>query len=156
MDRVAIVGASGSGKTTLAHELGARRGLTVIDLDTLYHRPGWEPISTPEFRALVAEQLEGAARWVVAGNYTMVADLVHGSADTIVWLAATGGGPVAAPGTFWHDRTSRPTHRMKKTEEQPGTLERFLNRMADDAAPYLPQAPIRDAGSTEPETDTTS
>ena len=76
-------------------------------------------------------------------------------ADTIVWLVASDEA-ADANGTFWHDRMARPTHRMKKTEEQPGTRERFLKRMADDAATYLSQAPIRDTGSTQPETDTTA
>lgn len=86
MERVAIVGASGSGKTTLAHRLAAIHGLSVIDLDRLYHRPGWAPTPTPEFRRIVAEALAEAGRWAVAGNYAVVADLVHGSADAIVWI----------------------------------------------------------------------
>lgn len=88
MKRVAISGASGSGKSTLARQLAERLGVERIDLDELFHRPNWEPTPTPEFRARVADRLAqtGDRGWVVAGNYTMVMDLTHGAADTIVWL----------------------------------------------------------------------
>lgn len=85
VERVAIVGPSGAGKTTLAGTLAERIGATVIDLDALFHQENWQPSPTAEFRARVAESLE-TPRWCVAGNYSQVLDLVHGSADTIIWL----------------------------------------------------------------------
>ena len=45
-------------------------------------------------------------------------------ADTLVWLAATGGGPEAAPGTFWHDR------RPRRTSYVPGTATNDAERAA--------------------------
>lgn len=86
MNHVAIVGPSGSGKTTLAGIVAERIGGTDIDLDGLFHQPDWQPTPTPEFRAAVTTTLEAEQRWVVAGNYTVVMDLVQGGADTIVWL----------------------------------------------------------------------
>ncbi len=90
MQRIAIVGASGSGKSTLARVLATKLDLAHLELDELFHRPGWEPTPTPEFRMIVAEALTAADRdrggWVIAGNYSMVADLFQGRADTIVWL----------------------------------------------------------------------
>lgn len=85
MRRVAIVGGPGAGKSTLSVKLAAAIDATPIDLDTLYHRENWEPTPTPEFRAKVADALQ-TERWVVAGNYSVVMDIVHGQADTIVWL----------------------------------------------------------------------
>ncbi len=43
-------------------------------------------------------------------------------ADTVVWLAATK--PAPPSGTFWHDRRQRPTHYLRRTEPQPGDVER--------------------------------
>ncbi len=85
MRRISIVGGSGSGKSTLAERLGERLDAPVVELDALFHQANWEPTPTPEFRAKVAAALE-AQRWVVAGNYSTVMDIVHGRADTIVWL----------------------------------------------------------------------
>jgi adenylate kinase family enzyme len=84
MDRVAIVGSPGSGKSTLAKELSAALGLHHVELDSLFHRPDWEPTPVPEFRAKVAEALS-VDRWVVDGNYRPVSDMTQGWADTIVW-----------------------------------------------------------------------
>ena len=90
MQRIAIVGASGSGKSTLARELATRLDIAHLELDELFHRPGWEPTPTPEFRMIVADAIATADRdhggWVIAGNYAMVADLFQGGADTILWL----------------------------------------------------------------------
>lgn len=85
MQRVTIVGGSGAGKSTLAAELAALLDARHVELDELFHQPGWEPTPTPEFRAEVAGALD-TERWVVAGNYSVVMDLTQGAADTIVWL----------------------------------------------------------------------
>lgn len=85
MKRVAIVGASGSGKSTLAQRLAMKIGGQYVELDALFHRADWEPTPTPEFRAKVATALD-TERWVTAGNYSTVMDIIHGQADTIVWL----------------------------------------------------------------------
>ena len=87
-----VIGASGSGKSTVAAQLAERLDATLIELDQLFHRPNWEPTPTPEFRMNVMEAIAAADGnadrngWVVAGNYPVVSDLTHGSADTIVWL----------------------------------------------------------------------
>jgi adenylate kinase family enzyme len=85
VERIAIVGGSGSGKSTMASTLAARLDAPCVELDALFHQRGWQPTPTPEFRAKVADALLGE-RWVVAGNYSVVMDIVHGQADTIVWL----------------------------------------------------------------------
>jgi adenylate kinase family enzyme len=85
MDRVAIVGTPGGGKSTLARDLERSLGLVRVELDALFHKPGWEETPVSEFRATVAEALSGG-RWVVDGNYRTVSDMTQGWADTIVWL----------------------------------------------------------------------
>jgi adenylate kinase family enzyme len=83
--RIAIVGNSGSGKTTLAGQVAARLDLERVELDALFHQPGWSPLDEQDFREQVAARLAGP-RWVVDGNYSAVRDLVWGEADTLVWL----------------------------------------------------------------------
>ncbi len=82
---IAVVGNSGSGKSTFAAALASRLGSAHVELDGIFHQPGWTERSTAEFRALVAEQTD-APGWVVDGNYSQVRDLVWGRADTVVWL----------------------------------------------------------------------
>jgi adenylate kinase family enzyme len=87
--RITVYGPSGSGKSTLAAELGARLGLSVIDLDHVYHRgPTWDDdLTTEEFRAAVVELLaRHPGGWVIAGNYSMVRDLILPHAETAIWL----------------------------------------------------------------------
>ena len=85
MDRVSVVGSSGAGKSTLARAIADRIDGHHVELDELFHQAGWIPTPTPELRRNVAAALD-VDRWVVCGNYTKVADLVQGGADTIVWL----------------------------------------------------------------------
>jgi adenylate kinase family enzyme len=80
-----VVGNSGSGKTTFAAELARRIGAPHLELDSVFHQPGWEPLPAEEFRARVAAFTAGDL-WVVDGNYSKVLDLVWPCADTVVWL----------------------------------------------------------------------
>jgi adenylate kinase family enzyme len=85
VQRVSVVGNSGSGKTTFAAELARRIGAPHLELDSVFHQPGWEPLPAEEFRVRVAAFTAGD-RWVVDGNYSGVLDLVWPRADTVVWL----------------------------------------------------------------------
>lgn len=85
MQRVAVVGNSGSGKSTLARQLAAGLDLVHVELDAIFHQPGWTPLPEPEFRDRVAPLVAGD-RWVTDGNYGAVRDLVWARADTVVWL----------------------------------------------------------------------
>lgn len=80
-----MVGNSGSGKSTLARRLAARLGAPHVELDAIYHQPGWQELPPAEFRAAVATVV-AADRWVIDGNYSEVRDLVLAEADTVVWL----------------------------------------------------------------------
>src|SRR5262244_3847673 len=84
--RVSVVGTSGSGKSTLGAALAARIGADYLELDSVFHQPGWVPLPREQFRERVAAAVAGE-RWVIDGNYTsQVKDLIWARADTVVWV----------------------------------------------------------------------
>ena len=84
MQRIIVVGSQGSGKTRLSLALGKKLGLPVIHLDVLYWRPGWKPSDTEDFRARVAEAIEGEG-WVIDGSFAGLAmDLTLARADQLI------------------------------------------------------------------------
>ena len=85
MRRISVVGNSGSGKSTLAAAIAAALQVPHLELDAVFHQPGWQPLETGLFRARVAEFVE-ADGWVVDGNYSAVQDLVWQRADTVAWI----------------------------------------------------------------------
>jgi len=84
--RILVAGTSGAGKTTMARALSARLGLPHIDIDGLYHGPGWVP--RPEFAADVAAFV-AADEWVTEWQYSAVRPLLLARADLLVWLDLT-------------------------------------------------------------------
>jgi adenylate kinase family enzyme len=80
-----VVGCSGSGKTRLARALAQVLDSSCVELDSIFHQPGWTELSTDEFQARVNEATEPDA-WVVDGNYSSVRDIVWEKADTVVWF----------------------------------------------------------------------
>ena len=87
MRRVSVVGTSGSGKTTVARRLSEGLGAPHVELDALFHGPGWQPAEGGAFLAAVDRATAGDA-WVVDGNYRAVVGEgpVWARADTVVWL----------------------------------------------------------------------
>lgn len=85
VERVAMVGNSGSGKTTVGRMLAAQLDAPFLELDSLYHQAGWEPLPTEEFRRRVGSFV-AADRWVIDGNYGAVRELIWDRADTVVWF----------------------------------------------------------------------
>jgi adenylate kinase family enzyme len=84
--RVSVLGNSGSGKSTLARRAADRLGVPYIELDALFHLPGWTERPLDEFKALIVERTSGDG-WVVDGNYRLAnSDVVWPRADTLVWL----------------------------------------------------------------------
>lgn len=83
--RVLIAGVTGSGKTTLARRIAARWDLRHVEIDALFHGPGWTP--RPEFlddvRAFAATE-----RWVTEWQYTSQGtdSVLAPRADLLVWL----------------------------------------------------------------------
>jgi adenylate kinase family enzyme len=83
--RVSVVGNSGSGKSALARNLAAVLGVPHLELDSVFHQPGWEPLPHDEFQRVVAARADEDG-WVIDGNYSAVRPVVWARADTVVWL----------------------------------------------------------------------
>jgi adenylate kinase family enzyme len=81
--RVLVAGTSGAGKTTLAAAVGRVLGVPHVELDALFHGPGWTP--RPEFQAEVLALASGQA-WVTEWQYAAVRPLLLARADLLVWL----------------------------------------------------------------------
>jgi adenylate kinase family enzyme len=85
MRRVSIVGVPGSGKTTIGRRLATSLGVPFVELDEIFHQPGWEDLPLDDFRSRVSDAVS-TDEWVVDGNYSAVQDLVWQRAETVVWL----------------------------------------------------------------------
>ena len=85
MRRVSVVGVPGSGKSTLGRQLAERLAVPYVELDSIFHQPGWTPLPQEQFRRRVAGIASGDG-WVIDGNYSAVRPLVWARADTVVWL----------------------------------------------------------------------
>jgi len=83
--RVVVIGVTGSGKSMFAEKLATRFDLTYIELDALYWEPGWQPAPLDVFRARVENAVQ-CEKWIAAGNYHIVRDLVWQKAEAIIWL----------------------------------------------------------------------
>jgi adenylate kinase family enzyme len=92
--RVVVIGSTSSGKSTLAKRLADRFALNFVELDSLHWEPNWHEASDEVFRARVAEATR-AERWVVAGNYLRVRDIVWPRAEAVIWL------DYSFPRVFW-------------------------------------------------------
>ncbi len=100
-------------------------GACHVELDSIYHQPGWTPLAADEFRARVAAATE-SPRWVVDGNYSVVHEVVWGKADTVVWFDLPYATVLA--------RTIRRTVRRTATREElwNGNREPFSNLWSVD------------------------
>jgi adenylate kinase family enzyme len=83
--RLVVIGVTSSGKSTLAENLARRFDLCYIELDALHWEPGWKAASLEVFRTRV-EMATQAERWIVAGNYHVVRDLIWPPAEAVIWL----------------------------------------------------------------------
>jgi adenylate kinase family enzyme len=80
-----LVGSPGSGKTTVGRTLASSLGVPFVELDSIFHQPGWQELSREDFRERVGGVV-AEPEWVVDGNYSVVRDLVWDRADSVVWL----------------------------------------------------------------------
>lgn len=60
-------------------------GVPHVELDSLFHQPGWVSLPADEFRQVVGTAAAGDG-WVMDGNYSAVRPIVWARADTVVWL----------------------------------------------------------------------
>lgn len=83
MNRVIVAGTSGAGKTTLAAAIAERLGIEHVEIDGLFHGPGWTP--QPSFMDDVRAFAEGEA-WVTEWQYDLARPLLLSRATLAVWL----------------------------------------------------------------------
>jgi adenylate kinase family enzyme len=81
--RVVVAGTSGAGKTTVAAAIAARLGVPHVEIDGLFHGPGWTP--NPDFVAAV-ERFTAEPAWVTEWQYGVVRPLLADRAQLVVWL----------------------------------------------------------------------
>jgi adenylate kinase family enzyme len=93
----------------MARALARSLACPYIELDAIFHQPGWTELAEPEFRRRVDQATE-APSWVVDGNYSVVQDIIWDRADTVVWFDL----PFAT--VMW--RTIRRTFRRVLTREE--------------------------------------
>jgi adenylate kinase family enzyme len=80
-----VIGTTGFGKSTLAEKLARRLGLEFVELDALRWEKNWKSAPDDVFR----QRVEAATRspaWAVAGNYSLVRDIVWPRAQAVIWL----------------------------------------------------------------------
>jgi hypothetical protein len=90
--RVSMVGVSGSGKSTVGKELARRLAVPHVELDAIFHQPGWTPLPAEQFRWRVTAIASGDG-WVIDGNQRCAA----------TGLAARGQRGVAGPAPAYGD-----------------------------------------------------
>ncbi|REF38072.1 adenylate kinase [Thermasporomyces composti] len=87
MKRVVIVGRGAAGKSTLALRLGTLTGLPVIELDTVFWRPGLTA-TPPEEWAATQRELARRPAWIMDGDLGPydVLNVRLRAADTVIML----------------------------------------------------------------------
>lgn len=83
--RIVIIGTTSSGKSTLAEQLANKLKLEFIELDALHWEPNWKEADPAVFRERVEHAIR-AKGWVVAGNYSVVRNIIWSRADAVIWL----------------------------------------------------------------------
>ncbi len=81
--RVLVAGTSGAGKTTVAARVGDALGIGPVEIDVLFHGPGWRP--REQFLADV-ETFTARPTWVTEWQYGVARPLLAERADLLVWL----------------------------------------------------------------------
>lgn len=85
MNRVMIVGQPGAGKSWLAKQIGARTGLPVMHMDTIFFKEGWTLRERSE-RIEMARQVEAGDAWIFEGGMPATYDNRLDRADTLIVL----------------------------------------------------------------------
>jgi adenylate kinase family enzyme len=86
LKRIHIVGGPGSGKTTLAHQIGARLGIEVYELDLIaFTGPEYSERALSECLADVS-LIANRPAWITEGFFILWTEPLLECADIIVWL----------------------------------------------------------------------
>lgn len=84
-NRIVVIGSTCVGKSTMAKLLAEKTGVEFVELDELHWEANWVEAPDDVFRERV-ERAVSAEAWVVAGNYSVVRDIVWPKADALIWL----------------------------------------------------------------------
>lgn len=82
MKKVIIIGCPGSGKTTFAEKLHKSTGLTLYNLDAIWHKADRTHISRDEFDARMME-IFAEDEWIIDGNYSRTIEARLKQCDTV-------------------------------------------------------------------------
>ena len=128
--RVVIIGNTGSGKSTLALQLSEMLNIPFVEMDALNWEPNWTEAPVEVFRERMKEAVSGD-RWVVAGNYGNVRDLVWPKATAVVWLDY----PITV--VFWRLFWRTLSRSISKEELWNGNRERFFTQFLTKDSLFL-------------------
>lgn len=78
-----MAGPAGAGKTTLASALSSTLALPHIEIDAIYHGPGWTP--RPTFEAEV-DEFSSRAGWITEWQYTAAREVLAQRAELLIHL----------------------------------------------------------------------
>ena len=81
--RVLVAGTSGAGKTTFASRVAVLLDIPHIEIDALFHGPGWTPQDSFESEV---HKFSAGPSWVTEWQYTQVRAILAQRADLLVWL----------------------------------------------------------------------
>ncbi len=86
LQRINLVGTSASGKSTFGKQLADLLSVPYVQMDRLYHGPGWTEAEPDVFRSRLTDATAGP-RWVLDGNYhSKTFDIKWSRATLIIWL----------------------------------------------------------------------
>ncbi|OAN38328.1 AAA family ATPase [Microbacterium sp. H83] len=166
--RVLVAGVTGSGKTTMSRRVAALWGLRHVEIDALFHGPGWTPRESflDDVRAFAAED-----RWVTEWQYTSKGTdgILAPRAELVLWLdypyrvvrfrllRRTLGRSIART-RLWNGNREKPIWRMFSGDPdenillwQTTTLHKWAERMPDvvEHHPHLTIVRLRHPKETE-------
>jgi len=121
--RILVAGTSGSGKSTLAVRIAEVGGLPYVEIDALFHGPGWTPRA--EFERDV-DAFIARPSWVTEWQYTSVRARLAATADALVWL------DYARPLVMRRVIRRTLARRIRRTELWNGNTEPPLRTIATD------------------------
>lgn len=81
--RILVAGTSGADKTTVARRVAALLDIPHIEIDGLFHGPGWTPRDTFESEV---HRFSAGSCWVTEWQYSQVRAILAQRADLLVWL----------------------------------------------------------------------
>ena len=85
MKKIIVIGSSGAGKTYFSRQLGEKLGIRVVHIDKIYWQPGWAEPSREEWKATLADVLQGES-WIIDGNYSATIEMRLAACDTAIFL----------------------------------------------------------------------